>query len=137
MKTRTLPILFALLALIVSSLACSVGGELSLTNARTAFDEDGNQPSTVFSSNSTIYAVADLSNAPLGTVAKSRWFAIDVPGETPNTLIDEAAYTVNEESFTGLLYFSLAPATAWPNGSYAVELYLNDELIETLAYTVE
>ena len=137
MKSRTLPVLLAILALIASSLACSFGGELSLTNARTALDEDGEQATTVFGPNSTIYAVADLSNAPQGTVASSRWFAVDVPGEVPDTLIDEAEYTVSDDSFTGTVYFSLAPATAWPSGSYAVELYLNGELIQTLSYSVQ
>ncbi len=137
MKTRFLPILLAVLALVAASVACSFGGELSLSNVRTARDQDGNQATTVFGPNDVIYAVADLANASQGTVVKTRWFVIDVEGADPNTLIDEGEYTVNDDFFTGAVYFSLSPATSWPPGSYAVEMYLNGQLIQTVNYTVQ
>ena len=61
-------VLLAVLALVVSSLACAFGNtELGLTNLRMAFDEDGNNPTTTFSTTDVFYAVADLANAPQGT----------------------------------------------------------------------
>ena len=64
MNKRTLPIYLALFVLLAASLACSFGGELSLSNAHTAFDEDGAQPTPVFAPSDAIYVVADIANAP-------------------------------------------------------------------------
>lgn len=136
MKTRTLPILLAVASLVASSMACAVGGGLSLTNARAAFDQGGEQATTTFSPNDTVYVVADLANAPVGTVVTSKWFATNAEGMDPNTLIDEAEITVNEDNFTGTVYFYFPPTTPWPSGSYAVELYLNGTLTTSVTFTV-
>ena len=48
-----LPVLLSVLTILAAILACSLftgGGEMSLENVRTAFDSDGNDPTTVFSS---------------------------------------------------------------------------------------
>lgn len=137
MNKRTLPIFLALFALLASTLACSFGGELGLSNARTAFDEDGAQPTSVFASSDAIYVVADLSNAPVGTVVNSKWYYVSVEGVDPNTLIDEAAITIEEEGFTGTVHFFFPAGSDWPVGTYAVELYLNNELIQTVTFSVQ
>lgn len=136
MKTRTFPIFLAITALIAASLACAVGGELSLSNARASFDQDGKQVTTTFSPNDTVYVVADLANAPLGTVVTSKWFAVNAEGMDPNELIDEADINVNQENFSGTVYFYFPPSTPWPSGSYAVELYLNGTLTTSVTFSV-
>lgn len=137
MKKRTLPILLALFALMAASLACAFGGELGLANGRTAFDEDAAQPTSVFGPNDAIYVVADLSNAPVGTVVNSKWYYVSVEGVEPNTLIDEADITVDEEDFTGTVHFFFPAGSDWPVGTYAVELYLDGTLIQTVTYSVQ
>lgn len=137
MNKRVVPILAAVIALVLSSLACSLGGELSLSNARTAFDEDGAQPTSVFSPSDAIYVVADLSNAPIGTVVNSKWYYVSVEGIAPNTLIDEADITIDQEEFSGTVHFFFPAGSDWPTGAYAVELYLNGTLVQTVTFTVQ
>ncbi len=136
MNKRALPIFLALFTLISASLACAFG-ELSLTNGRTAYDEDGKDTTSVFSPNDAIYVVADLSNAPAGTVVSSRWYALSVEGEAPNTFIDEAVITIEQDSFSGSVHFFFPAGSNWPVGTYAVELYLDGELIQTVTYSVQ
>lgn len=137
MNKRTLPIFLALFALLASTLACSLGGELGLSNVRMAFDEDAKQPTSVFAPNDAVYVVADLANAPVGTVVVSKWYYVSVEGIAPNTLIDEADITIEEEGFSGTVHFFFPAGTDWPVGTYAVELYLNGTLIDTATFTVQ
>jgi hypothetical protein len=115
-------ILLAVLALIASTLACAVGGELSLTNARMSFDSDGKDVTTMFSSTDTIYAVADLDNAPAGTKVDAKWIAADVSGEEPNSVFQETNYVTDTDDFAGIVYFELTNESGWPAGSYKVEV---------------
>lgn len=137
MNKRIFPIFLAMLALMVASMACAFGGELSLSNARTAFDEDGEQPTSVFAPSDAIYVVADLSNATIGNVVNSKWYYVSVEGVAPNTLIDEAAITIDQESFSGTVHFFFPAGSDWPVGTYAVELYLDGTLIQTVTFSVQ
>ena len=139
MKNK-LTVLFAFLAVIVSSLACSFGaGEPTLENARMAKDQDGNQPSSVFSTTDTVYVVTDLSNGVIGNVVTSKWYAIDVENTEPNLMFDEADINIEQDRFNGTVYFYYPPPVdgAWPRGSYQVEVYFNNALISTVDFTVE
>ena len=136
MNKRTLPILLAALALVASSLACAFG-QVSLSNVRTARDENGDQPISVFAPADAIYAVADLSNAPVGTVVSSKWYYVSVEGFDPNTLIDEADITVDQDNFNGTVHFYFPAGSNWPVGTYSVELYLNGALIQTANFSIQ
>lgn len=132
-----LVVLFAFLALVASSLACSFG-DPALDNVRTAKDQDGNQPSTVFSATDTIYVVTDLSNGVIGNVIVSKWYAVDVEGVEANLMFDEADINIEEDGFNGTVYFYYPPQEGgWPVGSYKVEVYFNDVLVDTVEFTVE
>ena len=137
MKNK-LAILFAVMALIASTLACSFG-DPTLDNVRTAKDQDGNQPATVFSTSDTVYVVSDLSNGVVGNVITSKWYAIEVENTEPNLMFDEADITIDEDGFNGNVYFYYPPPVdgAWPTGLYKVEVYFNDVLIGTSEFTVE
>ncbi len=137
MKNK-LAILFAVMALITSSLACSFG-DPTLDNVRTAKDQDGNQPATVFSTSDTVYVLSELSNGVVGNVIKSKWYAVDVENTEPNLMFDEADITIDEDGFNGNVYFYYPPPVdgAWPTGLYKVEIYFNDVLIGTSEFTVE
>ncbi|MCA9921952.1 MAG: trypsin-like peptidase domain-containing protein, partial [Anaerolineales bacterium] len=130
-------ILFMLLVFALA--ACGGdGGEISFStaniqNARLAKDEAGSSTTTQFGQEDTIYVLADLNNAPDDTTVKAVFTAVNAEGESPNTQIEEADLTTG----SGALTFNLAPSGLWPNGSYKVELYLNDELDQTLTYAVE
>lgn len=137
MNKRTLPIFLALFALIFASLACAFGGKLGLTNFRTAHDEDGQQTASTFAPNDAIYTVADLANAPNGTVISTKWYAVSVEGQDPNTFLDEAVITTDQESFSGTVHFFFNEGQNWAAGAYAVEWYLNGQLINTVTYSVQ
>lgn len=139
MNKKRLPILLAALALVVSTLACALGGEPTLANVRTALDEDGAQPSAVFAATDTVYVVGDLSNGVVGNVITSKWYAVEVVDTEPNFLIDEADISVTEDSFNGTIYFFFPPPIdgQWPAGRYSVEVYFNGVLNSTVEFTIQ
>jgi hypothetical protein len=57
---------------------------------------------------------------------------VQVEGEDPNTLIDEA-----ETQGSGTFTFNLANNGPWPLGQYRVEIYVNGELALTLDFEVK
>ncbi|MBI4761147.1 MAG: hypothetical protein ACOYYF_05015 [Chloroflexota bacterium] len=136
MKNK-LTVLLAVLALVAASLACSFG-DPSLDNVRTAKDQDGNQPATVFSPSDTVYVVSDLSNGKAGNVVTSKWYAVSVEGIEANLKFDEADITIEDETFNGNVYFYYPPPEGgWPLGSYKVEIYFNDTLVSTVEFSVQ
>lgn len=137
MYKRSTSIFIGIFVLFIATLACSFGGELGLSNARMAFDEDGTQTTTVFAPNDAVYVVMDISNAPVGTLVVSKWYYVSVDGVDPNSLIDEADITIEEDGFNGTVHFFFPANSNWPVGTYAVELYLNGELIDTQNYSVQ
>ena len=133
MTRRTLSliaILFSALLLVACEFSASTANVKSATLAR---DADGAQPTTAFEPTDTFYLIVDLANAPDDTAVKAVWYAADTGAAAePNTLIDEASMT----SGSAVVTFNLSPETSWPPGTYKVELYLNDELNQTLDFSV-
>lgn len=131
-------LLLAVLALVVSSLACAFGNtELGLTNLRMAFDEDGNNPTTTFSTTDVFYAVADLANAPQGTQVEARWTAVNAADTEPNLEFQTQTLDITEESFSGTIYFQLSNDDGWPTGQYKVDLYLDGTLAQSAEFSVQ
>lgn len=138
MKSKKLSIVLAVIALIISTLACAAG-EPTLSNVRTAKDQDGTQPASIFSVNETVYVVSDLSSGVKGNLVTSKWIAVDVVDTEPNLLIDTAEIPIEDETFDGTIYFYFEPPLdgEWPLGSYKVEIYFNGTLNSTVNFTVE
>ena len=131
-------VLLAVMALLSSSLACALGNtELGLTNLRLAFDQDGNNPTTTFSSTDVFYAVADLANAPQGTKLEAKWTAVNAADTEPNLEFKTQALDITEENFTGTIYFELSNDQGWPTGQYKVDLYLNGALAQSAEFSVQ
>lgn len=131
-------VLFAVLPLVVSSLACALGStELGLTNLRMAFDQDGNNPTTTFAPTDVFYAVADLANAPQGTKVEAKWTAVNAADTEPNLEFQTQTLDITEESFSGNIYFQLSNDDGWPTGQYKVDLYLNGNLAQTAEFSVQ
>jgi hypothetical protein len=131
-------VLFAVLALVVSSLACSFGNtELGLTNLRMAFDQKGENVTTTFSTTDIFYAVADLANAPQGTKVEARWTAVNAADTEPNLEFQTQSLDITEESYTGTVYFQLSNDEGWPTGQYKVDLFLNGTLAQTAEFSVQ
>jgi hypothetical protein len=131
-------VLLAVLALVVTSLACAFGNtELGLTNLRMAFDQDGENPTTTFSTTDVFYAVADLANAPQGTQVEARWTAVNAADTEPNLEFQTQTLDITEESFSGTIYFELSNDDGWPTGQYKVDLYLNGTLAQSAEFMVQ
>lgn len=129
-------ILLAVLALIASTLACaSVLGEPTLSNVRTAKDEAGTQPSSVFGENDTVYLISDLSNTIKGNEVTTKLYAVNVEGVDPNYLIAESTKPLEEDILTGTWTVTIDPP--WDKGSYKAEVSFNGKLIDTVEFTIE
>jgi hypothetical protein len=139
---KIIPPLLALLTLIFSSLACEAAGTptaepVSLENLRLAYDEFGLQETSTFSVSDVIYAVAELKNAPQGAVVEAVWTAVDVTDTDTDSEIQEQTLDIEEESFSGTIYFRLSNVDYWPSGLYRVDIYLNGEPAQSLEFNVE
>jgi hypothetical protein len=136
------PVLLAMLAVWIAIMACNFGTggtkDVSLENLRMAFDEDGNNPTTVFSPSDIFYIVADLNNAPAGTVVEAKWRAVQIEGYESDELIYEQ--TINdftEDSFTGTIYFQLSNDDGWLVGDYKAEVYLDGNFVNSVPFSVQ
>jgi hypothetical protein len=138
MKSKKFSILLALLVLIISTLACSFGGEPTLGNVRTAKDEKGEQTTSVFSTTDTIYVVGDISNGKKGNVVSSKWMVSKVEGYDPGYVIDSVDLTLDKDqlSYSVNSYFE-PPTDGWPAGTYKVEVSFNGAVNSTVEYTVQ
>ena len=138
---KNLSILLALGALLAATLACSLvtGGpaELGLENLHMAFDEGGDNPTTVFSPSDVFYVVGDLKNAPAGTVVEAKWLAVQIEGYDPGELIYEQSINdFTDESFNGTIYFQLSNDNGWPVGDYKADIYLNGTFAQSVPFSV-
>jgi hypothetical protein len=104
-----------------------------MRDVKMAADENGDQPTTVFSPNDTFYCVGYLEDAPDDTKVTAVWLAADVENIEPNSKIKQISATGG----SGLFRFNLSPADTWPTGEYAVQIYLNDEAEPTKALPFE
>lgn len=132
---RSLSVLFLLLSSALLLLtACEFSASTAnIKSATLAKDPDGKQPATTFETNEPFYLIVDLANAPDSTTVKAIWYAVDVGSVAPpNTLIDQNSI----QTGSGIVTFDLTPSGQWAPGTYKVELYLNDELNQTLNITV-
>jgi len=107
---------------------------LTMSDVNMATDENGENPTEVYSPNDTFYCVGYLENAPKDTKITAVWIAADVEGVESDTKIKQ----FSARGGSGLFRFNLSPTESWPTGKYEVELYLNDakEPTESLAFEV-
>jgi hypothetical protein len=135
MVKKKLSILAAIVMLVSAALACS--GSVStakITSAKMSADSEGTSATTTFSPDQTFYAIVELANAPSDTKLKAVWTAVEVEGEQPDLLIDEAEITAGDQN---VFTFNLSNDGLWPAGKYKVDIYLNDKLDQTLEFQVQ
>lgn len=136
MNTKKLSVLLAAIVLIAVQIACAVG-EPTLSNIRSAKDQDGNQPSSTFATTDTIYIVSDLANGAVGNQITSRWYIESATGFDPNFFIEESTIDVNETGINLVYFFYPAPVDGFPVGTYKVEVFFNGALIDTVRFNVQ
>jgi len=134
MKARTVSVWVGLLALVLGVLAC--GGSVSTANVADAWmsaDEAGESRVTSYAQDAVFYAQADLKNAPDDTAIKAVWTAVEVADTEPGLVLEESELTAG----SGHVHFTLSYDSLWPTGSYRVDIYLGEELVKTLEFTVQ
>ena len=133
MKVKKFPMLLALIALVLSALACEFSASTAkISDAWMSTDEGGAERVTAFAQDAVFYAQVDLQNAPDDTALKAVWTAVEVQDTEPNFVINETEFTSGD----GLVHFTLSNDNLWPTGKYKVDIYMNDQLANTLEFEV-
>ena len=133
MKVKKFPMLLALMALILSALACEFSASTAnISDAWMSTDEGGAERVTAFAQDAVFYAQADLQNAPDDTTLKAVWTAVEAQETDPNFVINETEFVTGD----GLVHFTLSNDNLWPTGKYKVDLYMNGKLANTVEFEV-
>lgn len=133
MKKPVYNFLFAVLALLLSGLACNFSASTAnIGDAWMSTDEAGNSRTTVFGPDAIFFAQVDLKNAPDDTMVKVVWIAVEVDGTEPNFQMNETEL----QSGDGVLLFRLSNDGLWPHGKYRADIYLNGALVQSLTFEV-
>ena len=133
MKQNKLRVLFAVLALVLATLACEFNASTAnISDAYMARDDQGADRTTVFAQDNIFYCIVQLANAPDDTIVKVVWYAVNAQDTEPNLLIDQVETTGGD----GVIPFNLSNNGLWPLGTYKAEIYLNGTLDRTLNFEV-
>ncbi len=138
MKHRMILFLPVVLALLATISACgfsvSTARVESAILARGYDNGEAVDPTTTFApTDQTIHLVVKLANVPDGTTTRAEWSIVEAEGYEPSA-IDATDLTLDSGEDTA--DFTLTNDQAWPMGRYKVDLYLNDELDQTLEFEV-
>jgi hypothetical protein len=129
-------ILGAIVVVLMVTLACGVGSATpGVSNFYMATDEAGTNRTNVFSPNDDFYVFFDVSGVESGTNFQSRWYALNIEGEDPNTAFQTIDYAYEEG--IGNIYFQLTNDQPWPAGNYKVEVYLDGTEVGEQEFSVQ
>lgn len=126
----------AIAMLVLVALACNFSASTAnISNAHMSLDEFDSQSVAAYALDAqTFYCYFDLNNAPDDTVVKGVWTLVSADGFDSNQEIDSAEITGGDNTY----YFSLDRASdPWPVGQYKIDLYLNDQLVQTVNFEVK
>jgi len=131
MTKNSFRLLAALTAIMLATLACSFSASTAkITDAYLAFDEEGKQKTTVYSSTDPFYVIVELANAPDDTKTKAVWTGVELENGEKNVELVENEFTSGNKK----IYFTASGD--WSPGKYKVDIYLNDKLDRTLEFEV-
>jgi hypothetical protein len=122
--------------LVFASVACSFAASTAnITNAHMSLDESDTQAVTTYAPDApAFFCFFDLNNAPDDSVVRGVWTLVSAEGYDSNQEIDSAEITGGDNTY----YFSLGgSADPWPVGQFKIDLYLNDELVQTINFEVQ
>jgi hypothetical protein len=129
-------ILTLLLALVIGSSGLHAGDK-PVVQAMIAKDSD-TKPTDVFSPNvPKLYAFFRSTGTVKGDKLRFVWIAEDVGTAAPlDTKIDEAELAADSDNFNGAASLT-KPDKGWPPGKYRVDIYLGDDLITSVKFTID
>jgi len=111
----------------------------SVQMAKKVTVKDGNvdsvEEASTFGPRDTVHAVVRVDRAAKGPTLRAVWTAVSVAGgRITNKEIDSSELTMDRAH--NVADFTLLPSGAAPAGSYKVDIYLNNQLVKTAAFTV-
>ena len=135
MKIKQMIILSSMILILFIVIACGFNvSTAKISDAYLAREASGQyEKIDSFAQDEVFICVVELSNAPDSTVTKASWYAVDAEGVDPNYFIDEAEITGGENE----VIFDLSNDSLWPAGTYRVDLYLDEELNQSLEFEVK
>ena len=86
-----------------------------------------------FAQDAVFYVQVDLQNAPDDTTLKAVWTAVEAQDTEPGLVITETEFATGD----GLVHFTLSNDNLWPIGKYKVDIYLNNQLTNTVEFEVQ
>jgi hypothetical protein len=115
--------------------------DCTLTNQVTADNQAGDAQSTFTKDTPKIYLFCSSDDVQKGQTVKSVWIAADTNNVAPpNYKIDEKSIQVPAiaDDQTYDTNFSLSkPNNGWPVGSYHVDIYVDDQLAQSVKFNVK
>jgi hypothetical protein len=128
-------ILFAVLALLVASLACGTTAPAGVSNIQMSTDQEAANITTTFAPTDEIYVTFDVNEVEAGSSLEIRWYALDVEGQDPETPFTTSEYTYNDEDSIYANIYSTEGG--FPAGQYKVEIYLNGAKVGEQQFSVQ
>lgn len=128
-------ILFAVLALLVATLACGTSAPAGVSNIRMANDADANNITTTFAPTDVIYVFFDVNEVETGAAFQVKWYALNLDGQDPTEPFTVTDYAYNDES---TIYAQIESTDGgFPVAQYKVEIYLNGSKVGEQQFSVE
>jgi hypothetical protein len=81
----------------------------------------------------TIHCIVELSQARSGTAVKFIWKTVQIDGSA-NEEIKTVDYIT--KGLEAIVHGNLTLPSDWPQGTYKVEIYLNNVLAKSVSYSV-
>ncbi len=120
---KKLTILFAVLALLVATLACGTTAPAGVSNIRMANNAEETNITTTFAPTDVIYVFFDVNEVEAGAALQVQWYALTVDGQDPETAFTVTDYTYSDEA---TIYAQIESTDGgFPAAQYKVEIYLN------------
>lgn len=98
-----------------------------------ASDIDGFIPKSQFKPAEIIYLLFNINDPTGKSVVRIVWSVVDVKGTRAGTVKSDTPYIIRTQEFVTLSNHSADP---WRVGKYKVELYLNNDLKQTIEFDI-
>ena len=120
----------------LSCIAFVRAGEVTV-EAKMTTGPNGEETTTFGADAPKVFVTFKTKGASDGDKIRAVWIADDVGDAAPKgTKIDEKTLKMEGDTEDGV--FSLSkPTNGWPVGKYRVEIYVNDELVTKLKFTIK
>lgn len=116
--------------------------DCTLSDAVSSDDEIGDAKSSFNTDVGKLYLYCTSDEVKKGQVLKGEWIAVDTNNVAPpNYTIDAASVTVDKNLSSSEEYtarFSISkPNKGWPKGTYVVKVYVDDQLDQSVNFSVK